>query len=64
MIFHQLTWNVLLPDLHSHLPRVLAYAVRFGCYVGLTVAAAALSYEFYESRFLRLKEKLRASASL
>jgi peptidoglycan/LPS O-acetylase OafA/YrhL len=61
MLFHQLTWYVILADINK-LPPLIKFPIRVLTYVGLTVAAAALSHKYFERPFLRLKDRFRTPA--
>ncbi len=51
-------WELLKPPM-SAWPPALGFMVRFGLYVALTMVLAALSYEHFEKRFLRLAGRFR-----
>jgi peptidoglycan/LPS O-acetylase OafA/YrhL len=61
MLFHQLTWHVLLADI-DRWPPLIKFPIRVITYVGLTILMAALSHRYFERPFLRLKDRFRAPA--
>ncbi len=58
MFAQYLTWHVLLEQIETW-PNYIKYSLRLLVYGGLSVGIAALSYHFYEKKFLKLKETLR-----
>ena len=63
-VFHALVSTIVLnslPPAESH--RALQYLVKMGIAIGLTVLAAAISYRYLESPFLRMKTKYTEVAS-
>lgn len=58
MAAHILVWDLLLVDLDalSQYPR---FAARLSLYLALSLGLAVVSYHFYETPFLKLKERFR-----
>jgi peptidoglycan/LPS O-acetylase OafA/YrhL len=54
-----LVWQVWLPDSLLPLPGAIRYPIRLSIALALTFGAAALSYELYEKRFLKLKRRFQ-----
>jgi peptidoglycan/LPS O-acetylase OafA/YrhL len=51
-------WGLMKPAM-SHWQPGIGFVVRLAVYLLLSVAVAALSYEFFEKRFLRLADRFR-----
>jgi peptidoglycan/LPS O-acetylase OafA/YrhL len=61
-LYHQLVrvaiWHFGKPAM-ADWPATLGYVTRLLLYIGLSIAVAALSYELFEKRFLRMRGRFR-----